>query len=124
MDIKQLIENAEGLKDKKETRTKVILEIDRFKELGFEDCRVTLQKPTTSMLIAAQEHNDNYYQLSNCMINPDLHDKELQKAFKVNNASALLKKIFTEEELEDMLMHLGRMTMTQSRAKLVADLKN
>ena len=110
MDIKQLIENAEGLKDKKETRTKVILEIDRFKELGFEDCRVTLQKPTTSMLIAAQEHNDNYYQLSNCMINPDLHDKELQKAFKVNNASALLKKIFTEEELQLSLIHISEPT--------------
>lgn len=124
MDIKQLIENAEELKDKKETRTKVILEIPRFKELGFEDCRVTLQKPTTAMIISAQEHNDNYYQLAECMINPDLNNKEFQKAFKVNNKSALLKKIFTEEELQDMLIHLGRITMTQSRAKLVADLKN
>lgn len=124
MDIKQLIENAEELKDKKETRTKVILEIPRFKELGFEDCRVTLQKPTTAMIITAQEHNDNYYQLAECMINPDLNNKEFQKAFKVNNKSALLKKIFTEEELQDMLIHLGRITMTQSRAKLVADLKN
>ena len=76
------------------------------------------------MIISAQEHNDNYYQLAECMINPDLNNKEFQKAFKVNNKSALLKKIFTEEELQDMLIHLGRITMTQSRAKLVADLKN
>ncbi|MFR4478230.1 MAG: phage tail assembly chaperone [Fusobacterium sp.] len=124
MDIKQLIENAEELKNKKETRTKIIIEIPRFKELGFEDCRVTLQKPTTAMIISAQEHSDNYYQLAECMVNPDLNNKEFQKAFKVNNKSALLKKIFTEEELQDMLIHLGRITMTQSRAKLVADLKN
>lgn len=124
MDIKKLIEHAEELKNKKETRTKITLEIPRFKELGFEDYTVTLQKPTTTILLSAQEHNDKYYQLCECMLTPDLSNIEVQKAFKANNKSSLLKKIFTEEEIEDMIMHLGRMTMTQTKARLVADIKN
>lgn len=124
MDIQKLIEQAEELKNKKETRTKITLEIPRFKELGFEDFTVVLQKPTTTIMLSAQEHDDKYYQLCECMVNPNLSDVEVQKAFKVNNKTALLKKIFTEEEIEDMIMHLGRLTLTQTKAKSVADIKN
>lgn len=124
MDIKKLIEQAEELKNKKETRTKITLEIPRFKELGFGDYTVVLQKPTTTIILSAQEHEDKYYQLCECMITPDLSNKDVQKAFKVNNKSSLLRKVFTEEEIEDMIMHLGRLTITQTKARLVADIKN
>ena len=58
------------------------------------------------------------------MINPDLSNKDVQKAFSVNNKEALLKKIFTEEELDDLIMHVGKLNMTQNKAVLVSDIKN
>lgn len=125
MDIKTLIDNAEKIKDKgKIKRTSLTIKIKRFEELGFEDPTVVLEKPTSATILAALEKQSKYYQLSECMINPDLSNKDVQEAFKVNNKEALLKKIFTEEELDDLIMHVGKLNMTQNKAVLVSDIKN
>lgn len=125
MDIKTLIDNAEKIKNKSNIkRTSVKIRIERFAELGFEDPTVVLEKPTSTTILAALEKQSKYYQLSECMINPDLSNEDIQKAFKVNNKEALLKKIFTEEELDDLIMHVGKLNMTQNKAVLVGDIKN
>lgn len=125
MDIKELIDNAERIKDKsKIKRTSVKIKIPRFEELGFEEPFVTLEKPSSSILLAMTERSDKFYLLSEAIINPDLSNKEVQTVFKVNNKLALLKKIFTEEELDDLLQHVGRLNLTQNRAVLISDIKN
>ena len=118
MDIKTLIDNAEKIKDKGNIkRTSITIKIPRFEELGFQEPFVILEKPNSSILLAMTERTDKFYLLSEAMINPDLSNKDVQKAFNVNNKLALLKKIFTEEELDDLLQHVDR-------AVLVSDIKN
>ena len=58
------------------------------------------------------------------MITPNMKDTELQKAFGVNNAEALVKKLFTEEELQDMSSILGEMITTREKAQIIDDIKN
>lgn len=125
MDIKTLIDNAEKIKDKANIkRTSITVKIPRFEELGFPEPLVTLEKPNSSTLLAMTERSDKFYLLSEAVINPDLSNKDVQKAFGVNNRLALLKKIFTEEELDDLLQHVGRLNLTQNRAVLISDIKN
>lgn len=125
MDIKTLIDNAEKIKDKsKIKRTFVTVKIQRFEDLKFEDPVVILEKPNTTSILAAPEKKEKYYLLSESMKSPDLSNVEIQKAFNVNNRIALLKKIFTEEELDDLIMHLGKLNMSQNKAILVEDIKN
>ena len=125
MDIKNLIHNAERIKNKqdiKRTQKKVL--IKRFLELGIEDPYVVFEKPTTAQILAIQEHKKEIYAISECMITPNMKDTELQKAFGVNNAEALVKKLFTEEELQDMSSILGEMITTREKAQIIDDIKN
>lgn len=125
MDIKTLIDNAEKIKDKgKIKRTSIKVKIQRFEELGFKDPIVVLEKPTSTTILASLEQKNKYYQLAECMLEPNLSDKEIQKAFNVNNKVALLQVIFTEEELDDLVQHVGRLNLVQNKAVLVSDIKN
>lgn len=125
MDIKTLIDNAQKIKDRSNVkRTSVNVKIERFADLGFEDPIVILEKPTSTTILAALESKEKYYQLAECVKNIDLGNKDLQKTFKVNNKIALLKKIFTEEELDDLVQHIGRLNLVQNKAVLVSDIKN
>lgn len=125
MDIKELIDNAERIKDKsKIKRTSVKVKIPRFEELGFKDPFIVLEKPTSTTVLAAMENKEKYYQVAECIKNIDLSNKELQQTFNVNNKIALIKKIFTEEELDDLVAHVGKMMFVQSKAVLVSDIKN
>ncbi|WP_278572569.1 hypothetical protein [Fusobacterium ulcerans] len=124
MEIKALIDKAEILKNKKEDRTNIKIEIYRFKKLGFNDPYVILERPTLTTVIAAQEHKSEYYQLCESMKTPDLSNKDLLKAFNVNNKTALLKKIFTDEEIQEMVLHLGKIVLETRKTKIIADIKN
>ena len=125
MNIKQLIENAERIKNKKDIkRTRKTVLIQRFKKMGLEDPFVILEKPTTIQMLGIQERRSESYGIAECMITPDLNDRELQKSFGVNNKEALLKKIFTEEELQDLSAIVGEMIVTKSQAQIVDDIKN
>ena len=109
MDIKNLIHNAEKIKNKqdiKRTQKKVL--IKRFLELGIDEPYVIFEKPTTPQILAIQEHKKEIYAISECMITPNMKDAELQKAFGVNNAEALVKKLFTEEEFTGYVIYFRR----------------
>ena len=58
------------------------------------------------------------------MIMPDINNVELQKTFGVNNAEALVKKLFTEEEIQDMSSILGEMMISRNKAQVIDDIKN
>lgn len=125
MDIKNLIHNAEKIKNKqdiKRTQKKVL--IKRFLELGIDEPYVVFEKPTTAQILAIQEHKEDVYAIAECMITPDTNDIELQKAYGVNNAEALVRKLFTEEELQDMSSILGEMITTREKAQIIDDIKN
>lgn len=125
MKIENLIHNAERIKNKqdiKRTQKKVL--IKRFAELEIDDPYVVFEKPTTAQILAIQDHKKDIYAISECMITPNIKDTELQKAFGVNNAEALVKKLFTEEEIQDMSSILGEMITTREKAQIIDDIKN
>ena len=124
--LKKLIDNAQKIQ---ETRVKAVrstrsVVVKRLEEIGCGE--VTIEKPLVTVLIAAsQRGGDSLYTLSESMISPALDDKDLQKAYGVNNKRALLKKIFTEEELGDLIEVLGNLINTTATIdKKVADIKN
>lgn len=124
--LKKLIDNAQRVQ---ETRAKAIrstrtVVVKRLKEIGCGE--VTIEKPLVTVLIGAnQRGGDSLYTLSESMTFPDLNNKELQQAYGVNNKRALLKKIFTEEELGDLIEVLGNLINTNATLeKKVADIKN
>ena len=55
---------------------------------------------------------------------PDISNKELQKAFKVNNKQALLKKMFTEDEIDEMNDILISLASTRTKTEIIDDIKN
>lgn len=125
MKIETLISNAEKIKNKsdiKRTQKKVM--IKRLADLEIDEPYVILEKPTTPQLLAIQERKTDTYGIAECMVEPNVQDKELQKAFKVNNAEALVKKLFTEEELQDLSSILGEMIITKNQTQIVDDIKN
>lgn len=125
MKIENLIHNAEKIKNRqdiKRTQKKVL--IKRFLELGIEDPYIVFEKPTTAQILAIQDHKKEVYAISECMIIPNVKDIELQKAFGVNNAEALIKKLFTEEELQDLSSILGEMIVVRDKAQIIDDIKN
>lgn len=125
MKIEALIHNAEKIKNRenlKRTQKKVL--IKRFLELEIDDPYVVFEKPTTAQILAIQEHKEDVYAIAECMITPNTNDIELQKAYGVNNAEALVRKLFTEEELQDMSSILGEMITTREKAQIIDDIKN
>lgn len=125
MKIENLISNAERIKNKKDIkRTQKKVMIKRFAELGIEEPYVVLEKPTTPQLLAIQERKSETYGIAECIVTPNVHDSELQKAFGVNNAEALVKKLFTDEELQDLSSILGEMIIFKNQAQIVDDIKN
>ena len=125
MNIKQLIDNAERIKNKKDIkRTRKTVLIQRFKKMGLDEPFVILEKPTTIQMLAIQERKSEAFGIAECIISPNLNDIELQKSYGVNNKEALLRKIFTEEELQDLSAIVGEMIVTKSQAQIVDDIKN
>lgn len=125
MKIEALIHNAEKIKNRenlKRTQKKVL--IKRFLKLEIDDPYVVFEKPTTAQILAIQEHKEDVYAIAECMITPNTNDIELQKAYGVNNAEALVRKLFTEEELQDMSSILGEMITTREKAQIIDDIKN
>lgn len=125
MKIEALMHNAEKIKNRdniKRTQKKVL--IKRFLEFGIEEPYVIFEKPTTAQVLAIQEHKKDVYAISQCMIMPDINNVELQKTFGVNNAEVLVKKLFTEEEIQDMSSILGEMMISRNKAQVIDDIKN
>lgn len=124
--LKKLIDNAQKIQETRvaAVRSKRSVVVKRLKELGCGE--VIIEKPLVTVLIgASQRGGDSLYTLSESMIFPVLDDKDLQKAYGVNNKKALLKKIFTEEELGDLIEVLGNLINTNATLdKKVADIKN
>lgn len=125
MELKQLIDNAEQIKNKDNIKkTRKVIKIKRFEQLGMDDPCVTLEKPGTTVLLLARKKESELYILSESMVSPDLGNKELQKAFGTKSREVLLKKIFTEEEIQDLMTYLGEMIEEKNTTRLEDDIKN
>lgn len=121
--LETLIKNAEKIVEGKELKPFEI-KINRFEELGIEG-NVKIKKPDTALLNSYLERNkDIKYLISECMVEPNLNSKELQQAFKVKNKKDLVAKLFTEEEIGDMDVAIGRIINKTRSASLVDDIKN
>ncbi len=121
--VEALIKNAEKLKEGKEYKPFEI-KISRFEEIGIEG-NVKIKKPDTSILNSYLERNkDIKYLISECMVEPDLGNKELLSTFKVRNKKELVSKLFTEEEIYDLDVAIGKIINKTRSASLVDDIKN
>ncbi|MGL4865131.1 MAG: phage tail assembly chaperone [Cetobacterium sp.] len=124
--LKKLIDNAQKIQETrgKAIRSKRTVIIKRLEVLGCGE--VTIEKPLTTTLIAASERKgDNLYTLTESITYPPLGDVALQKAYGVNNKKALLKKMFTEEEIGDLLGVCGNLINANNTIEnKVADIKN
>ncbi len=121
--VETLIKNAEKIKEGKEIKPFEI-KINRFEEMGIEG-NIKVKKPDTSLLNSYIERNkDIKYLISECVIEPDLSNKELQSTFKVRNKKELVSKIFTEEEINDLDVAIGKIINKTRTASLVDDIKN
>ncbi|MGL6114411.1 MAG: phage tail assembly chaperone [Cetobacterium sp.] len=125
--IENLIANASKIEASKQgiKRTTKSVIIKRLEKLGIGE--IIIEKPSTNILIGAKERQGmdaSFYTLTQSMVSPDLGNLDLQKAFKVNNKVALLKKIFTNEEIEDLIYVVGSMVMEQNTIKPVLEIKN
>ncbi len=121
--LEALIKNAEKLKEGKEYKPFEI-KISRFEEIGIEG-NVKIKKPDTSILNSYLERNkDIKYLISECMVEPDLGNKELLSTFKVRNKKELVSKLFTEEEIYDLDVAIGKIINKTRSASLVDDIKN
>ena len=58
------------------------------------------------------------------MVEPDLGNKELLSTFKVRNKKELVSKLFTEEEIYDLDVAIGKIINKTRSASLVDDIKN
>lgn len=124
--LKKLIDNAQKIQESrgKAIRTTKTVTIKRLKALGCGE--VIVEKPFTTTLIAANERKgDSLYTLSESIVSPPLGDAALQKAYGVNNKRALLKKMFTEEEIGDLLAVCGSLINSANTIEnKVVDIKN
>lgn len=121
--LESLIKNSEKVKEGKEYKPFEI-KINRFEEMGIEG-NVKIKKPDTSLLNSYLERNkDIKYLISECMVEPDLGNKELQNTYKVKTKKDLVSKIFTEEEINDMDVAIGKIINKTRSASLVDDIKN
>lgn len=125
MELKQLIDKAEDIAKKESKRESKTIKIKRFEKLGIENPFVVIEKPTLTTIISSRERaGNNLYALSESMKYPDISNKELQKAFKVNNKQALLKKMFTEDEIDEMNDILISLASTRTKTEIIDDIKN
>lgn len=119
-DIAQLIKKAAEVEATKKgaKRSEKSVIINRLEELGIGE--IKLEKPSIAILNAARDRKGeeaSLYTLSQAIISPDLGNKELQNAFKVNNKIALIKKIFTSEEIQDLVVVIGTLITEQETLK-------
>ncbi len=124
--LNDLIKRAEEVKKRDDKSFEI--EIDRFKRLGIEG-NIKVRRPDSSVVTSFIERNhDSAYLLGECIIEPNLSDKELMKTYKAKSKKELVKKIFSEEEITDIDNVIGSLIRNNKSVSLVEtvvdDIKN
>lgn len=118
--IKDLIAKAEQSKtDKKELRQLYVTSLDGT---------ITIIKPDRSMVLEAMdmenEEDGDRYLVYNCVVDPNLKDKDLQNAYKTISPLDIVDKVFDPGEVASISKEIVRLAGYIDSVKVVDDIKN
>ena len=75
-----------------------------------------------------ERNQDSSYLLGECIIEPNMADENLMRAYNANSKKSLVEKIFTTEEITDMDVIFGQIIKDNKSVSLVDkmadDIKN
>lgn len=125
--LTDLIRKAEEIQNKQKDKLFEI-KIDRFEKMGIQSC-IKVKRPDSALLTSFMERNqDSAYLLGECIIEPNMADENLMRAYNANSKKALVEKIFTNEEITDMDVIFGQIIKDNKSVSLVDkmadDIKN
>lgn len=117
--LKDLIAKKEQvLNSKKKTRNLYIKSLDGI---------ITIEKPSVETIIDASKIDDGVesdkYLVYNCIVEPNLRDKELQKAYGCVEPSDILK-IFEDGEISAIAKECMNLAGYSGSVSVVDDIKN
>lgn len=118
--LKDLIARAEQSKaDKKELRQLYVASLDGT---------ITIIKPDRAMVLEAMdmgnEEDGDRYLVYNCVVEPNLKDKDLQNAYKTVSPLDIVDKIFDPGEVASISKEIVRLAGYIDSVKVVDDIKN
>jgi hypothetical protein len=118
--LKDLIARAEQSKaDKKELRQLYVTSLDGT---------ITIIKPDRAMVLEAMdmgnEEDGDRYLVYNCVVDPNLKDKDLQNAYKTVSPLDIVDKIFDPGEVASISKEIVRLAGYIDSVKVVDDIKN
>lgn len=117
--LKDLIARAEQSKeDKKEARKLYVASLDGT---------ITIIKPDRTMVLEGMDMDDtdgDDYLVYNCVLEPNLKDKELQKAYGVVSPMEIVNKVFEPGEIAGIAKEIVALAGYVDSVKVVDDIKN
>lgn len=118
--LQDLIARAEQKKqDKKELRQLYIESLDGT---------ITIIKPDRKLILEAMDMEDesegDKYLVYNCVVDPNLKDKELQQAYKVVSPMDIVDDVFEPGEIANISKEIVRLAGYIDSVKVVDDIKN
>lgn len=117
--IKDLIAKAEQSKeDKKELRQLYITSLDGT---------ITIMKPDRALVYESMdmdEEDGDRYLVYNCVVEPNLKDKDLQNTYKTVSPLDIVDKIFDPGEVASISKEIVRLAGYIDSVKVVDDIKN
>lgn len=118
--LKDLISRAEQRKaDKKELRQLYVKSLDGT---------ITIMKPERALVLEALDMEDDAeadkYLVYNCVVEPNLKDKELHKAYNVIAPMDIVDEIFDPGEVAGISKEIVKLAGYVDGVKVVNDIKN
>lgn len=118
--LQDLIAKAEQKKQcKKELRQLYVKSLDGI---------ITIIKPDRKLILEAMDMEDesegDKYLVYNCVVEPNLKDKELQQAYNVVSPMDVVDEIFEPGEVASISKELIKLAGYVDSVKLVDDIKN
>lgn len=116
--LKDLIAKKEQVLNKKKTRDLYIKSLDAV---------ITIEKPSIETIVDASKIDSGVesdkYLVYNCIIDPNLRDKELQQAYGCVEPSDILK-IFDDGEISSIAKECMNLAGYSGSVSVVDDIKN
>lgn len=92
------------------------------------DGMITIKRPDRQLCLEAIDMEDSeqadVYLVYNCVVEPDLKNKELQEAFKVVEPDEIVTKIFEPGEITNISKECLVLAGYSNSVEVVSDLKN
>jgi hypothetical protein len=135
--IEEILQKAKELNTGQGPK-KLLVEISRFKEI-FENPYIEIEVPTIDLLAASMERAgrskntvvnfggesiDVDYLASNIIVSPDIGSERLRNSLGCKTKIETLRKLFTEDEIKEILDIAGNHYGKNKPVRFVEEIKN